>query len=247
MKTPSTPSSSSASVRRRGGHLLAGALATVSAATLVVAGNVTDAVADAGVVVGDGLMPHSAAASCWEIKQHDPSSPDGAYWLLTPQLGEPQQCYCDQTTDGGGWVVVGRGREWWSASNEGRGPVDEIWQTPTGTAAFAPRQLPVRTIDGLLGGGRVDDLEDGVRLRRATDIAGTGWQEVRFHYATNREQWSWQLSGAQQVGQWQVGSWSGRGGTTAGFGTGSGLGRVDTQLTSARGWAGGFGYGASTR
>ncbi len=246
MSTPAASRSQAtpARARRRLGRALA---AVASAALAIPAIATTTAVADASVVVGDGLSPRTAAASCWEVKEQDPAAPDGTYWLLTPQLGAPERFYCDQTTDGGGWVLIGRGREWWSASNEGRGPAEDIWQRPTGTAAFAPRQLPARTVDGLLGGGRVDELEDGVRLRRATDTAGTAWQEVRFRYATNREHWSWQLTGVQQVGDWQIGSATGRGGTTASFGTGNGLTRVDTQLTSSRGWAGGFGYGSATR
>lgn len=87
----------------------------------------------------DGTSESTAAASCWEIKQRDPSSTDGVYWLVTPELGAPQQFYCDQTTDGGGWVLIGRGREHWTQSNEGRRAPSDITQNPSGTAAFSPR------------------------------------------------------------------------------------------------------------
>ena len=68
----------------------------------------------------DGLSEATAAASCWEIKQNDPSSKDGTYWLQTPTMDAPGQFFCDQTTEGGGWVMIGRGREGWETWREGR-------------------------------------------------------------------------------------------------------------------------------
>ena len=113
--------------------------------------------------IRDGLSAQTAAASCWEIKSNFPEKPDGIYWLQTPTLIVPQQFWCDQTTDGGGWVLVGRGREGWGFGYGGQGKSIDV-TTPTGQAAFAPRALAARTIDGLLDGGRVDALPDGIRL-----------------------------------------------------------------------------------
>src|SRR5690242_3479999 len=62
---------------------------------------------------GDGTTAATAAASCWGIKQAHPTSPSGVYWLQTPALDRPGQYYCDQATAGGGWVLIGRGRENW--------------------------------------------------------------------------------------------------------------------------------------
>jgi hypothetical protein len=154
--------------------------------------------------VGDGLTESTAAASCWEIKQNDPSSASGVYWLVTPELEAPGQFYCDQQTDGGGWVLIGRGRENWTQSNSGRRTADDVAQTPTGQSAFSPAQLSVDTVNGLLNGGDVDELDDSVRLRRATNTAGTAWQEVRFTYSTNRDGWSWQFAGLQAIGTWSI-------------------------------------------
>src|SRR5690606_4830400 len=162
----------------------------------------------------NGLTEATAAASCWEIKQVTPSAPSGVYWLYTPELGAPQQFYCDQVTNGGGWVLIGRGRENWTQSNEGRLTPEDIWQTPTGPDAFSPAQLPADTVNGLLNGHPVDDLPDGVRLRRATNTAGTTWQEVRFTYATNRDTWTWQFVGEQRVRTWNFDGVTGTGGTT---------------------------------
>ena len=47
-------------------------------------------------------------------------------------------------------------------------------------ARSRPATLSTPTVDGLMNGGRMDGLTDGIRLRRATNIAGTTWQEVRM-------------------------------------------------------------------
>ena len=144
----------------------------------------------------DGSTSAQAAPSCWAIKQLNPSSADGIYWLQTPQLVAPQQFYCDQTTDGGGWVLIGRGREGWTWNYNGQGSIADLRNTPTGTAAFAPDTLPAETVQGLLGGGRVDALADGIRVRRAKDIAGTTYQEMRI-MPSNRPNWSWAIGGGE--------------------------------------------------
>ena len=59
----------------------------------------------------NGSSAATAAASCWDIKQQNPSSKDGVYWLQTPAMNAPQRFFCDQTMDGGGWMLIGWGRE----------------------------------------------------------------------------------------------------------------------------------------
>ena len=127
----------------------------------------------------DGTSSDKAAASCYEVKQVNPNAKSGAYWLYTPQMSAPQQFYCDQETDGGGWVMVGRGREGWTESYGGVGNADQLHKNPTGSAAFKPVQLSSNTVDALLNGTKPQDLPDGMRLRRAYDPSGTQWQEVR--------------------------------------------------------------------
>jgi len=151
-------------------------------------------------VVRDGGTSVRAAASCWEIIQGFPGRPSGVYWLQTPQLVAPQQFWCDMTTDGGGWVLVGRGRQGWSWTHNGQGQASAVRTTATGPAAFAPAALPAATIDGLLGGARVDALSDGIRVVRAKDAAGATWQELRLR-TTNRANWSWSFGGGLLVSQ----------------------------------------------
>ncbi|MFC7645739.1 fibrinogen-like YCDxxxxGGGW domain-containing protein [Streptosporangium lutulentum] len=90
----------------------------------------------------DGTSADKAAPSCWAIKQQTPSSADGVYWLQTPALIAPQQFYCDMTTDGGGWVLIGRGRQGWEFDYNGQRTPAEVRNTPASTGAFAPRRCP---------------------------------------------------------------------------------------------------------
>jgi hypothetical protein len=145
-------------------------------------------------VARDGLTAETAAPSCWSIKQSFPSSPSGIYWLVTPRLVEPAPFYCDQTTEGGGWVLVGRGREGWSFQYWGQGSPSTVRTAITGPEAFVPATLPTQTIDGLMNGGRMDALTDGIRLRRATNTTGTTWQEVRMRVRSFGS-WSWAFGG----------------------------------------------------
>lgn len=132
----------------------------------------------AAEVVRDGRSAATAAASCWEIKQRFPNFPDGAYWLLTPQMSAPERFFCDQTMDGGGWVLIGRGREGWDSHARGEGKSTQLLTRDRKPSSFKPVQLPEKTINGLLNGAAIRDLPEGVRIFRAYDRRATSWQKV---------------------------------------------------------------------
>ncbi|MFI7579587.1 fibrinogen-like YCDxxxxGGGW domain-containing protein [Kocuria kalidii] len=212
------------------------------AATLLTAAPVSAATAPPV----DGKSAASAAASCWEIKQKDPASASGVYWLVTPAMTAPEEFYCDQATDGGGWVLVGRGRNNWKEYHQGVGTPQEVSSTVTGSAAFAPKQLPSKTVDALLNGQEPDTLEDGIRLRRARDAQGTTWQEGRFQISA-KPRWNWTFGSGTPVTSFSLssdgGTATGTSGVTHDFGTDAAYSRVRFQDTSATGWQRGFRYG----
>ncbi len=108
-----------------------------------------------------GRSADTAAGSCWEIKQVAPAAPSGAYWLLTPSMTAPQQLWCDQVTDGGGWVLVGKGRDAWTANYTGKGREKDLttpdlatMSSTTTAAALHPRRPAAERCPGQLADRR---------------------------------------------------------------------------------------------
>ncbi len=169
----------------------AGLLAVATTATVLPAASAAEA------PKVDGKTSATAAASCFEIKQNDPESKSGSYWLYTPQMDAPAQFYCDQETNGGGWVMIGRGRDGWTEDYVGKGKAEDLASNPDGTDAFAPVQLPSTTVDALLGGKPVNQLSDGVRFARSLNSTGSATQNV-YAKRARQSQWSWALRAKQQ-------------------------------------------------
>jgi hypothetical protein len=162
------------------------ALPAIDAATAVAAG------------AFDGTAPSRAAASCYEIKQLHPESADGVYYLQTPAMMQPIQFYCDMTTDGGGWVLIGRGREGWTFNPNGQKSASAVRSNIDTPAGFAPAALATKWVDGLLNNGAPSALADGVRIRRSRDIDGDTWQEVRV-MLRDLPTWSWAFGGGHRI------------------------------------------------
>ncbi len=193
-----------------------------------------------------GESRNTAAGSCWEIKQLRSDAPDGVYWLVTPTMSEPARFYCDMTTDGGGWVLIAKGRSAWTTDYAGKGAASNL-RTPDTTPMKARTvQYPSSVIDDLLGGARVDDLDDGVRLRRATNTSGTSWQEVRMSFA-NRDRWAWSFGAGHPLASYSFDGWDRDGGATDEFGVDTSHRQVVTTNLRDQGYRWGFAYGRSAR
>ncbi len=218
-------------------------LAAVALALPLMATASAPAPAVAAEALPSGTTARTAAGSCWEAKQNYPTSADGVYWLVTPALGAPQQFYCDMTTDGGGWVMIARGREGWKGQYNGLRTPAILRDTVDGPGAFLTAQLPGKTVDGLLNNGRVDALPDGVRLRRATTTDGSQRQEVRFAMP-KRDRWVWTFRAEHPVGSYSFDGDAGSGGQTNNFGKDSALRRVDAAIPANQGYVSGFAFGS---
>ncbi|MEJ7636312.1 fibrinogen-like YCDxxxxGGGW domain-containing protein [Aeromicrobium sp.] len=213
--------------------------------TAIVASTLVFAAPAEAAATYDGTTQERAAASCWEIKQNDPDAPSGRYWIVTPRLQVPTQFYCDQTTNGGGWVLVGRGRHGWVEGGDGQGTTADVSAATSGAAMMKAKQLSGTVIDGLLNSGRVDALPDGIRLRRATDTSGSRWQEARVKIS-QRDRWTWALAAGLPVSSYSV---DGTSVTTAqktdDLRISTDTQRAWTRSSATNGYIRGFNYGKS--
>ena len=191
----------------------------------------------------DGLSEATAAASCWEIKQNNSRSSDGTYWLQTATMDAPGQFFCDQTTDGGGWVMIGRGREGWETWSQGKGDQTRLQTRPRTPGDFEVVQASHETVNGLLGGTKVSDLPDGVMVQRAWNHRGSAYQTVRMQLPKMRD-FIWPFKSAHPVNVKFNREWWVNGGIVwSGFGTNTSWGYVNLIASAQNEYTMGFGYG----
>ena len=191
----------------------------------------------------DGLSEATAAASCWEIKQNNPRSSDGTYWLQTATMDAPGQFFCDQTTDGGGWVMIGRGREGWETWSQGKGDQTRLQTRPRTPGDFEVVQASHETVNGLLGGTKVSDLPDGVMVQRAWNHRGSAYQTVRMQFPKMRD-FIWPFKSAHPVNVKFNREWWVNGGIVwSGFGTNTSWGYINLIASAQNEYTMGFGYG----
>ncbi len=181
--------------RHRNRNLAAIALVALVAAVPAVNAVRSRSAAASTSVAGDGTTSATAGASCWGIKAAFPASPTGTYWLNSAALLRPQQFACDMVTNGGGWVLIGRGRDGWNFQDRGQGSPASVRDTTSGTGAFSPATLPTSTVTGLLNGTALSALPDGIRVARSSTADGSKTQDVRLFATTPT--WTWALQTGQ--------------------------------------------------
>ena len=133
--------------------------------------------------------------SCWSIKQNYPTSADGIYWLRTNTLVQPTAGLLrhDHRRRRLG-PHRPRPRRAGASRTTVRATRPTSCNTITGPAAFAPAALGTETVNGLMNGGRMDGLTDGLRVRRARNPRARRGRRCGMH-PTNYGQWSWAFGG----------------------------------------------------
>lgn len=96
--------------------------------------------------------------------------------------------------DGSSWLMVGRGREGWEFDADGQGNIDDVTQGVGSSAAFAPATYTADMINGLLAQNGFDLSNIEIWLHRASDIAGTQYQDVLWRPTAGID-WTWDFDG----------------------------------------------------
>lgn len=157
--------------------------------------------------------------------------------------------HVDGTTSGGGWILVGRGREGWDFMNAGKGRASTVKDGLGTSAAFAPNYLAGSLVQSLVDATvpARDARGIEVRIHRATDAAGTAYQDVTWKFTTIPT-WDWQFDQRNSAITWSVAA-SALGGAVSGSGTtrhtsaSTGAALVTTSMLVAHGSLAGFAYG----
>lgn len=199
----------------------------------------------AGTAIGtrDGKTSDTAAASCWEIKQQNPAADSGTYWIVTPAMSEPMQVFCDQRMDGGGWALVGRGREGWDLYPQGKGNQAALTTRERNSGAFDTVQMPSPTIDTLLNRLPVRNLDEGFRVVRASDPSGRNYQHIDIR-PEKMNHWQWAFRSAERLSyRFDNGQWYFGGTFEQRFGLDSAYRSLDMSQASNSSYLVGYAYG----
>lgn len=103
--------------------------------------------------------------------------------------------YLDRDYDGGGWILIGRGREDWAWSEGGMGGENTLYLGLGTQAAFPPAYLSAATIQELLDNTGVDLKDVQIRIRRAAATDGSSYQETLWRSVESRG-WTWLFDAA---------------------------------------------------
>lgn len=108
------------------------------------------------------------APSCAELLALYGNSTDGEY-IIDPNGGDFADRFkvlCDMTTDGGGWTLVGKGRQGWQWNDKGEGSSVDILNIKSTTVAY----LPASVVRSIAGNKSWDNWANGLRLIRNSGI-----------------------------------------------------------------------------
>lgn len=104
--------------------------------------------------------------------------------------------FVDNDFQGGGWILVGRGRDGWAWNNLGAGAPDTVKDNIGTTNAFTPTYLSSaliqELIDNSINGLDLTLIE--IRVRRAAAANGTNFQEG-FWIPISQTTWTWIFDG----------------------------------------------------
>jgi hypothetical protein len=191
-----------------------------------------------------GLSSLDPADSGWQIKKDYPNLNSGTYWIQTQAMSSPELIYVDMDFDGGGWMLIGRGREGWAWSDSGRGTTTQIALTPSGTSAFSPVYYSSSMIDDLINGTDISSLTDGVRIRRTTNTSGTSWQEGIWMFDTLTN-WDWNFDIGITLSDYIISGFNYGSGSTNDISPSNNLLRTFTTALGSHNNQEGFSFGAS--
>ncbi len=110
--------------------------------------------------------------------------------------------FVDGDHDGGGWVLVGRGRDGWAWSEDGSGTPDTVKDDIGTAAAFTPNYLSAALIQELIDNASpsIDLTLVEIRIKRASADDGGSYQESVWLPITQTT-WTWLFDGGGPSGE----------------------------------------------
>ena len=131
--------------------------------------------------VNDKLGPDTEAypQSCAQLLANDPTAASGAYTIdPTGDLTGPIETWCDMDTDGGGWTMVGKGREGWLWQERGQGDLSLL----SDRSAPDVVSMPAWTVQTLMGDMwyAPRDNVDGFRIDREETGQVLYWNDLNM-------------------------------------------------------------------